>query len=370
MATSPNGHNNPDDQRFFGACGAAFRPETESTPKSSNADLRAVTIDIELPGKAGILRRTKFIEAENEASADPSGGPGQRHREGSKWTGANAPPTPPPSTPTTKSSTSPWKVLSVIVGAAVFLLGGGCYALALSHGDHDRTSGATTTRPTPTLTPDQSFVQDLNDHLGDELNPGRHRSDFLHWRYYHLEYAAAGHEVCAYLGSHSYSETVQQFKFKTAIGYPTDRDARIFVNIAIDDLCPQYSGMKLTITSTPATTASATPTTTATAMASGPTLGEPRTDWDRLATDTNTGAQIVCGSNGSGPTSKRMWVPSPPLNGVHIARSPCPGEPQYVKSRSTDGYMIWCVDDPLILEPGDVTFEPWAGGPIWALYQP
>ena len=67
MATCPSGHKNPDNQRFCGECGAAIPPVSESKPNAGEATFSAVTEDVELPGRAGILRRAKFIEADGEA---------------------------------------------------------------------------------------------------------------------------------------------------------------------------------------------------------------------------------------------------------------------------------------------------------------
>ena len=252
MATCSSGHQNPDGQRFCGECGAVIQPESERKPNAGEAALRMVTVDIELPGKSGVLRRTKFVQGGDEAPTsppgwypNPSGEPGHRYWDGSKWTRVR-PSFSDPGEPEKRPTTSPLKVLGFI-GAVILVLVGGVVLVRTSnrHTSSSAPSAASTTRRISTaLTPDQKFVQDLNDNLGDELNPGKTRSDFLHWRYYHLEYADTGHEVCAYLASHNYSETFQQFKFKTGIGYPTDRDARLFVNIAIDDLCPEYSSMK------------------------------------------------------------------------------------------------------------------------------
>jgi hypothetical protein len=172
------------------------------------------------------------------------------------------------------------------------------------------------------LTPDQKFVQDLNDNLGDALNPGRSRSDVLHWRYYHLEYAETGHEVCAYLGLHSYDETVQQFKSQIAIGYPTDGDARVFVNLAIGDLCPQYSSMKPTSTTT---TTEPTSTTTAAPPAVGDSCLHGQLN------STTTGIEIP----GGGPPG----IPAP------VTTLRC-------LSDERQGY-IWMPDPGVAQSPGD-----------------
>ena len=123
----------------------------------------------------------------------------------------------------------------------------------------------------------------------------------------------------------------------------------------------------------PATTTE--PLTTTTAAASGPTLGEPCSDFDKLAYDRNAGENlglIVCGSNTSGPTAKLEWVSATALPGdAHVAGTPCPGQPQGWPKRSTDGYMIVCqaTDDGTAYEPGGVKLTSMEG-PIWQLYSP
>jgi hypothetical protein len=115
-----------------------------------------------------------------------------------------------------------------------------------------------------------------------------------------------------------------------------------------------------------------TPSTT-TRAASGPTLGDLCTDYDKLASDSNTGEKIVCGSNTSGPTAKLMWVEAGDLagRGVHAAGTPCPDAPQGWPAESTDGYMIVCQasDDGSAYEPGGVKLTN-VGGPIWQLFSP
>lgn len=47
------------------------------------------------------------------------------------------------------------------------------------------------------------------------------------------------------------TRTAQHFKLSLPLAYPSDSDSREFVDIAIDDLCPQYSSMKPSGTGTP-----------------------------------------------------------------------------------------------------------------------
>jgi serine/threonine-protein kinase len=101
-----------------------------------------------------------------------------------------------------------------------------------------------------------------------------------------------------------------------------------------------------------------------------PTLDDPCDDYDKLATDPSTGQEMVCGANSS-PATQLFWIKGPDLSGgVHFAGTACPGEPQFVFSRSTDDYVIWCVDgQSSALEPGGVTIDN-PVGPIWSLYSP
>jgi hypothetical protein len=104
---------------------------------------------------------------------------------------------------------------------------------------------AATPSATPTETPDQKFQDDMDNAFGAEINQGK---NLWNHRFFTEKIAGTGHEICEYLGSHSYDETAQRFKLSLPMGYPSDSDAKKFVNLAIDDLCPQYARM----TSTPA----------------------------------------------------------------------------------------------------------------------
>ena len=133
---------------------------------------------------------------------------------------------------------------TAIVIGAVFVLGGGCAAgiAAMENKDHPP---HTTTAATPTETPDHKFVRDMDNAFDAEMNPGKNPvTDIWTYRTFKDDIAATGHDICQYLGSHNYDETAQQFKLKLPLAYPSDSDAREFVNIAIDDLCPQYTSME------------------------------------------------------------------------------------------------------------------------------
>lgn len=133
-----------------------------------------------------------------------------------------------------------------IVLAGTFVLCGGCVAALTSAHYLSGSARTTTVRAPNRITSEEKYVDDLNRLLGDALNRGRGSTDFWNRRFYDDGYAKTGHKVCDFLGSHTYSEAVNEFKLQTAIGYPTDSDAQTFVDIAIDDLCPQYSVISTT----------------------------------------------------------------------------------------------------------------------------
>ena len=81
------------------------------------------------------------------------------------------------------------------------------------------------------MTPDQKFVQDMNDKFAEEMNPGKNPiSDFWDYRLFTDDIAVTGHDICGYLGSHSYDETAQQFKLSLPLAYPSDSGSREFVD--------------------------------------------------------------------------------------------------------------------------------------------
>ena len=78
----------------------------------------------------------------------------------------------------------------------------------------------------------------------------------------------------------------------------------------------------------------------------GPLLGEPCTDFDKLAYDPAVG-QIVC--DGS------SWARSVEPTGIRNLGAPCGrAEMDSVMANSADGYLIWC--------PSDTG--------VWTLYSP
>jgi hypothetical protein len=132
-----------------------------------------------------------------------------------------------------------WKVIVAVGFALAF---GGCYAAGVVLELTDKSSNTPVTpSATPTESPDHKFKGDMDDAFGAEMNPGN-PAPWNH-RFFTDHVIKTGHEICGYLGSHSYADTAQQFKLRLPIGYPSDSDAYKFVDIAIDDLCPEYSSM-------------------------------------------------------------------------------------------------------------------------------
>ena len=85
----------------------------------------------------------------------------------------------------------------------------------------------------------------MDDAFDAAMYPGKNPiTDIWTYRTFTDDFAKTGHDICRYLGSHNYDETAQHFKLSLPLAYPSDSDSREFVDIAIDDLCPQYSSMK------------------------------------------------------------------------------------------------------------------------------
>lgn len=142
---------------------------------------------------------------------------------------------PPPPVPNKKSFAARHSLAIALL--AMLLLCGGCIAGLTAAGQLRGSTHTTTAHTTPQRTPDDKFVDDLNHYLGSALNRGKD-PDIWNQRFYHREFAETGHQVCEYRKTHTYSETLREFKFKIAIGYPTDHDVETFVDLAVSDLCP------------------------------------------------------------------------------------------------------------------------------------
>ena len=89
------------------------------------------------------------------------------------------------------------------------------------------------------------------------------------------------------------------------------------------------------------------------AAASGPTLGEPCSDYDKLANDANTGEQLHCD-----PGIKQWWNQTGPIIDVQTIGTSCAGYPSWQNARSPDDYLIWCY-------PPGITSSYSPGGPLW-----
>jgi len=136
------------------------------------------------------------------------------------------------------------KALVIVVGG-VLVLGGACVALNAMGNQNERPYVSGEPSTTPTQTPEEKFVDDMNDAFAEKLNPGKNPiTDIWSYRTFKDSIAETGHKICIYLESHSYEETAQRFKLRLPLPYPSDADARDFVAIAIHDLCPQYSATK------------------------------------------------------------------------------------------------------------------------------
>lgn len=134
-------------------------------------------------------------------------------------------------------------LVAFIIGGVVLMAGGCVAVIAASNLANSPSNKPTTRAAAPTMSPDQKFRQDMDHAFDAKMNPGKNPiTDIWNYRTFTDDIARSGHEICGYLGSHSYDETVQQFKLRLPSAYPTDSDGMEFVDLAIEDLCPEYSG--------------------------------------------------------------------------------------------------------------------------------
>ena len=148
------------------------------------------------------------------------------------------------------------KFLAMILGVLLAL--GGCASSNTESGQSESRPPS----PQPTKSPEDKFLDDMNSAFREQLNPGKSPiGDFWTYRTFTRSIVATGHEICTYLESHSYEKTAQQFKLSLPLPYPTDGDAMRFVDIAIDDLCPQHSSMTRTNSAPAPDTATSSETT-------------------------------------------------------------------------------------------------------------
>jgi hypothetical protein len=109
----------------------------------------------------------------------------------------------------------------------------------------------------------------------------------------------------------------------------------------------------------------APPTTTST-VATGPVIGEPCSDWSKIARDPNTGLTIICdGATGAGAAPPH-WTTDDLSHviGVQTIGSSCAGSQPYAMAISPDDYLVACF-------PADAGSDQLAGqGSTWQIYHP
>ena len=109
-----------------------------------------------------------------------------------------------------------------------------------------------------------------------------------------------------------------------------------------------------------------TTTTTTSATASGPTIGEPCSDWSKIARDPNTGLTIICdGATGAGAAAPH-WTTDDLSHviGVQTIGTSCAGSKPYAMAISPDDYLVACF-------PADAGSDQLAGqGSTWQIYHP
>lgn len=117
------------------------------------------------------------------------------------------------------------------------------------------------------------------------------------------------------------------------------------------------------ITTPPNTT---TTTTTTSAVASSPAIGEPCSNWSKIARDPNTGLTIICdGATGAGAPAPH-WTTDDLSHviGVETIGASCAESQPYAMAISPDDYLIACF-------PADAGVGQLAGpGSTWQIYHP
>jgi serine/threonine protein kinase, bacterial len=119
-----------------------------------------------------------------------------------------------------------------------------------------------------------------------------------------------------------------------------------------------------TATTPPTIQLTTTPTTTS-ALASAPTIGNPCTDWSKIARDPNTGLTIIC-DGGTGAGTRPHWTTNDLTNaiGVQTIGTSCAGFQPYAMAISPDDYLVACF-------PADAGIGQLAGpGSTWKIYHP
>jgi hypothetical protein len=159
--------------------------------------------------------------------------------------------------------------------------------------------------------------------------------------------------------------------FVNQISGITTQQAGAMVGAAVDSYCPWNEDAPPSPSATPRSAPNTKPSSGANQLPitlETATLGDPCSDWAKLAADNSTGKTIVCLNDW--PAKSLNWHEerTPLSGGPFVAGTACPAQPQWVMTVSTDGYMIWCVNDPIGLLPGGTTVHP--TGPTWLLYSP
>lgn len=109
-----------------------------------------------------------------------------------------------------------------------------------------------------------------------------------------------------------------------------------------------------------------TTTTSTSAVASGPAIGEPCSDWSKIARDPNTGLTIICdGATGAGAPAPH-WTTDDLSHviGVETIGASCANSRPYAMAISPDDYLVACF-------PADAGVGQLAGpGSTWQIYHP
>src|ERR1700739_1432950 len=107
-----------------------------------------------------------------------------------------------------------------------------------------------------------------------------------------------------------------------------DTTGNLYVGNVYSNQVFKLSAKSASVPSNSATPDTSTATTQPTITQESPALGDPCSDWAKLATDPSTAQEMVCGANTS-PATQFFWIRAPQLSsGEHVAGTACPGAPQ------------------------------------------
>ena len=178
----------------------------------------------------------------------PGGGPGRLYWDGRQWSttsillndrspqlrGGTAAPVQPRQFPWLIASLA---IAALVVPAAVFIGVIDKESKAMEAASSRSSESAAQAAAQAAATPEQTFKRDMQSAFEEIMNGDKGLSELTTFR---DSIADTGHEICGYLGSHSYDETAKKFRGRIAFLHPTDSDARTMVDLAIQDLCPEY----------------------------------------------------------------------------------------------------------------------------------